>query len=152
MGARVIDFDPAGNGEIHIAGLDRARRIAHGIEPGRAQPVDCDTRNGFRQSGQQERHARHIAVVFAGLIGAAEKDLVELRPVGLRIARHQRADRGRGKVVGTQLGERAGVTADSGAHCVADEDLPHRHTLSKSCSACPSLSRDRRQGGQISGR
>ena len=78
-------LDAAGDGEIHFAGADRARRIAHGVEPGGAQPVDRHAGNGVRQPGEQQRHARDIAVVLAGLIGAAEKHFVEPRPVGLRL-------------------------------------------------------------------
>jgi hypothetical protein len=37
-------------------------------------------------SGQQRRHARDIAVVLAGLIGAAEDDLVERAPIGVGVA------------------------------------------------------------------
>ena len=40
MGARVIDFNAAGDGEIHVASTDRPRRVADRIEPGGAEPVD----------------------------------------------------------------------------------------------------------------
>ena len=56
-------------------------------------------------------HARDVAVVLARLVGAAVEHLVELRPVGLGIARHQRLDRQRREIVGADLGERPG---DSG--------------------------------------
>ena len=65
-----------------------------------------------RQSGQQQRHARDVAIVFAGLIGAAEEDFVEPRPVGLGVAGNQRLDWNRGEIVGAHLGERAAVAAD----------------------------------------
>src|SRR6185312_12180861 len=45
----------------------------------------------------------HVAVVFAGLVGAAEINLVELFPVGAGIALHQRLDRDGGEIVGTHL-------------------------------------------------
>jgi hypothetical protein len=70
-------FDAAGNGEFHVAGADRPRRVADRVQPRGAQPVDGDAGDRVRQPGKQQRHARHVAIVLAGLIGAAEKDLVE---------------------------------------------------------------------------
>ena len=125
MGARVIDFDAAGDGKIHIAGADRPRRIADRVEPGGAEPVDGQPGDGVGQSGQQQRHARHVAVVFACLIGATEEDFIELRPVGLRMARDERPDRNRGEIVGANLRECAAVPADRGARRITNENLAH---------------------------
>ena len=36
--------------------------------------------------GQQHRHAADVAVVLAGLVGAAEDQVVDLRPVHVRVA------------------------------------------------------------------
>ena len=102
-----------------------ARRLADRIEAGGAQPVHGDPRNRIRQAGEQQRHARHIAVVFAGLVGAAEKHLVEARPVHLRIARHQRLDRRRREIVGPHPRECAAIAPDRRSHRVADEDIAH---------------------------
>ena len=41
------------------------------VKAGAAEPVDGRTRDRLWQAGEQRRHARDIAVVFAGLIGAA---------------------------------------------------------------------------------
>ena len=73
------------------------------------------------QAGEQQSHAGHVAVVLARLIGAAIDDLVELAPIGLRKARHQRLDRRGGEVVGTQLGEGPSEAADRCAHAFANE-------------------------------
>src|SRR6185437_8296038 len=108
---------------------DRARGVAHRIEPRRAQPVDGDAGNRRRQAGKQQRHAGDVAVVLAGLIGAAEKDLVEPRPVGLGVARDQRPDGNGGEVIGAHLGERAAVAADRGARRIAEEHIAHRALL-----------------------
>ena len=123
-------FDAARDGELHLAGADRARRIADGVEARRAQPVDGDAGNAVRQAGQQQRHAGDVAIVLAGLVGAAEEHFVEPRPVDLVVAGDQRLDRHRGQVVGAYLGERAAVAADRGARGIADKDLSHR-TLPK---------------------
>jgi hypothetical protein len=70
-------FDAAGDGEFHFAGADRARGVADRVEPGGAEPVDGDARDRIGQAGEQQRHARDIAVVLAGLVGAAEEHFVE---------------------------------------------------------------------------
>ena len=119
-------LDPAGDGEIHLAGADGARRIADGVEARGAQPVDGEAGDRLRQPGEQERHARDVAVVLAGLIGAAEEHFVEPRPVGLGVAGDERLDRRGREVVGAHLGERAAVAADRGAYGIADEDVAHR--------------------------
>jgi hypothetical protein len=80
-------------------------------------------------------------IIFAGLVGAAEKDFVEPCPVDLRIARDQGPDRRRREVVGAHLGERPGITTDGGARRIADEDLSHRRILSASFFGCRALSR-----------
>ena len=122
-------FDAAGNGEIHFAGTDRARGVAHGIQPRSAKPVHRDARDLVRQAREQERHARDIAVVLAGLVGAAEEYFVEPRPIGFGIAGDQRLDRDRGKVVGTHFGEPAAVAADRGPRGIANEHVSHRPLL-----------------------
>src|SRR4029077_11631589 len=77
----------------------------------------------------QQRHARDVTIVLAGLVGAAEIDLVELRPVDLGIARHQRLQRHRGEIVGAHLGERARVAADWCPYRVANEGFRHDQLL-----------------------
>src|SRR5262249_62412638 len=113
-------------GEIHFAAADGARCVAARVQARRAQPVDGDAGHRVRQPGQEQRHARDIAVVLAGLVGAAEIDVIEPRPIGLAVAGDQRLDRHRGEIVGAYLGERAAVAADRRARPLADEDLPHR--------------------------
>ena len=131
-GARVIDLDAAGNGELGLAASNGARRIADGIEPGCAQPVDGDPRNGFGQARQQQRHARHVAIVLAGLIGAAEHDLVERRPVDLGMALDERPDGHGGEIVGTHLGKRAAIAADRRAHAIAEKNVARvRHVQTR---------------------
>ena len=125
MGARVIDSTPPAMAKSISPVLIARAASPTALSPDAQSRLTVMPGHGFRQSGQQERHARHIAVVFAGLIGAAEEDFIELRPVGLRIARDQRPDRDRGEVVGANLGERAAVAADRGARCIADENLAH---------------------------
>ena len=60
-------------------------------------------RHFVRQAGQQQRHARDVAVVFAGLVGAAVDHVVDRGPVDVGIARHQRAQRDGAEVVGAHI-------------------------------------------------
>ena len=117
-------FDAPGDGKFRLAAADGARRIADGVEPGRTQPIERHARNGLGQTRQQQRHARHVAAVLAGLIGAAKHDLVQRQPVHLGMALDQRLDRRRGKVVGAHLGERAAISADWRAHAIAKKHVP----------------------------
>jgi len=118
-------FDAAGNCEIHVADANGARRIADGVQSRRAKPIDSEAGNGVRQPGKQQGHARDIAIVFAGLVRATKEHFVETRPVGLRVAIDERADRRGAKVVGAHFRQRAAIAADRGARGVADENIPH---------------------------
>ena len=74
-------FDAAGDCEIDLAGADRASGSPDCIEPRGAQAVQRLAGNRIRQARQQQRHPRHVAVVLAGLVGAAEINLVDRGPV-----------------------------------------------------------------------
>ena len=128
-GARVIDSTPPA-----MAKSISPERMARAASPTALRP---EAHSRFTvtpgivsgKPGQQQRHARDVAVVLAGLIGAAEKNFVEPRPIGLSVAGDQRLDRHRGEIVGAHLGERAAITADGGARGIANEDLPHRRSF-----------------------
>src|SRR5437762_424400 len=75
--------------------------------------------------------ARDVAVVLSGLVGAAEIDVVEPRPIRLWIPLHQRLDRDGREIIGSHLRECAAVAADRRAHSIADEGF--RHWLSLRC-------------------
>ena len=79
-----------------------------------------------RQAREQQGHARDITIVLAGLVGAAEINVIEARPIGLGVARNQRPDRHSREIVGADLGERAAIAADGRARRIADENIPHR--------------------------
>ena len=48
--------------------------LRYGFQPACAQAVDRDTGHALAEAGQQNRHARDIAIVLAGLIGATQHD------------------------------------------------------------------------------
>ena len=57
------------------AAIMRERR-GDGIEPGAAQTVESRARHVRRKTCKQRAHAGDISIVLAGLIGAAENDIV----------------------------------------------------------------------------
>ncbi len=70
-------LDAAGDDQIRLAGLHQARRVGEGLHARAAQPVDRHAGHRDRQAGEQEAHARDVAVVLAGLVGAAGDDVVD---------------------------------------------------------------------------
>ncbi len=74
-------LDAAGNGEIDFTGADGARGGADRIHARGAQAVQRACREP--ESGRpasSSGHAGDVAVVFTGLVGAAEDDFLERRP------------------------------------------------------------------------
>ena len=63
-------LDTPSDEEIPFPGLDAAGGTGDRAESGGAEAVDGFAGDGHRQAGEQERHARDIAVVLAGLVGA----------------------------------------------------------------------------------
>ncbi len=106
------------------------RRMARAAWPTASSPdaqsrftVTPGTESG--QAGEEHGHARDVAVVLAGLVGAAEDHLVERAPVHAREALHQRDDRDRREVVGPDGREGASVPAEGRADGGADEGVSH---------------------------
>ena len=92
------------------------------LEAGAAEPVDRLPRDRDRQPGQQQRHARDIAVVLTSLIRAAQNHILD------DIWRNARAldrlgDHQRGEIIRTHLFERARILANGRTHRRKDHDL-----------------------------
>src|SRR6266478_571457 len=81
-------------------------RVIDSTPPAIAKSIHRHARNMIGQPGQQRRHAGDVAVVFARLIGAAEYDFIELRPIDLRVAPHKRTNGDGRQVVSPHLGKR----------------------------------------------
>mmetsp|Transcript_15807 Transcript_15807/g.43875 ORF Transcript_15807/g.43875 Transcript_15807/m.43875 type:complete len:229 (-) Transcript_15807:274-960(-) len=113
----------AGDHQPGLAGADGARRRAHRVQARTAQPVDRHARHVDGQACEQGGHAGHVAVVLAGLVGAAVDHILHRRPVQARVAGHQGLERQRAEVIGADAGQRAAVAAEGGAEGVADEGL-----------------------------
>jgi len=111
--------------EICFAGLDGASSGDYGVHAGAAETVDGGPRHRTRQTGQKQRHARDIAVVLAGLVGAAEDDVVDGFPVDSPVPLDEGLEGNGAKIVGAHRRQRTTETADRRADVVADEGFRH---------------------------
>ena len=95
------------------------------LEPGAAQPVDGLTADLDREVRQQQRHPGDVAVVLAGLVRAAEDDVLDERRVDPGPLDDGTQDR-RGEVVRADARQRAAVASDRGADRLDDPGLTKR--------------------------
>ena len=79
----------------------------------------------MRETCQQRRHMRHIAVIFARLIRAAVNHVIDRGRVKPGVAAQQRPQRDRRQVVGAHAGQRAAVAANRRADPVTNKGLAH---------------------------
>ena len=92
-------FDAAADEHVAVADGDRVRGRVDRLEPRAAQPVDGQPADLDREVGEEQRHPRDVAVVLAGLVGAAEDDVLDERRVQAGPLDDGAQD-GRGQVVG----------------------------------------------------
>ena len=95
------------------------------LEAGAAQPVDGLPADLDREAGDQQRHPGDVAVVLAGLVRAAEDDVLDQRWVDAR-AIDDGAQDGCGEIVRSDSGQRAAVAADRGADGLDDPGFAER--------------------------
>ena len=121
-GARVIDSTPPPmNTSPSPTAIACAARVDR-LQPGAAQPVDGQAADLDREAGEEHRHPGDVAVVLAGLVGAAEDDVLDERRVDAG-AIDDGAQHERGEVVGADAGERAAVATDRGPDGLDDPGL-----------------------------
>src|SRR5690606_1973650 len=113
----------AGYGQLDLATGDGAKGAPHGIHTRGAESVKSHPGNGFRDAGQQCGHTSNVAVVFAGLVGAAHEHFVNGRRIQLRVALQQRAKWNRRQIIGAHRCQAAAEAADGCTHGVADKDF-----------------------------
>jgi hypothetical protein len=118
-------LDPARQHELRLAKPYLARGLDDRLQARGAEAVHRHARHLHRQRGDQRGHPRNVAVVLAGLVGAAHVDLVDRGRVD-PVARHDRLDHAGGEVVRPHGGERPGVAADGGAKGVDYDGVAHR--------------------------
>ena len=108
-----------------LSGPDQARRHRYRIEPGATQAIDGRAGHALRQTGDEQRHPRHVSIVFTRLVRAAQDYFIERLPIDAGIATHEFAQRNRREVIGSYCGEDAAVTADGRTHRVTYEGVIH---------------------------
>ena len=118
-------FYAAGDHEVGFAGAYGASGCAGGVHAGAAEAIDGGAGDFLWQAGEKQSHPGYVAIIFAGLIGAAVDDVVEGGPICCGIAGDQGADRDGGEIVGADCGEGAAVAAEGSANGIADEDFVH---------------------------
>ena len=79
-------------------------------------------RNLNRVASNEERHARDVAVVFAGLVGTAQDHIVNVGGADAA-ACNDRFEHRRGEIVGAYTRERATVATEGGAQRLNDPGL-----------------------------
>ena len=138
-------LDAAGDEEVAVARDDGVAGADDRGQTRGAEPVDRHAGDRFRQAGEQRGEPRDVAVVLAGLVGAAEPDVLDLAGVDAG-ALDGRGDRGGGQVVRTDAGEPAAVAADRRADGREDHGARHVEPLrprGRSSRYSSSKSRDR---------
>src|SRR5207244_592322 len=91
----------------------------------------------------------HVPVVFAGLVGAAEDHVVDLRGVE-GMAAEDLADDQRGQVVGAHGAERAAQPAHGGANGTDDDGFPGHPPSPPSSSSRSALAAAPKSEGSFS--
>ena len=66
-----------GNHQVRIARFNGTGGEANRIKTRTAQTVNSGAGNAVRIARQQRRHMRNVTVIFPGLVGAAENDVVD---------------------------------------------------------------------------
>src|SRR5580704_3136738 len=140
----------AGQNKRQLAALNRPRRIGNSLHARPAKTIDRRPRNFLRQPSQKQRHARHVPIIFPRLISAAVKHVVKQPPIHARIPRHQRPNRYRRKIVGTNRRQRTTITPDGCPNRIANISLihvsnfrtkPYRRFTQNTCEGRPCISR-----------
>ena len=102
-------LDAAGDEHVALAGLDRVRGHANGLQRRRAVAVDGHARHV--DTGDDRGDAGDVEARFAGGLTAAPDDVLDLRGVERRHLVEHRSDDQRRQVVGTAVDERTLVRA-----------------------------------------
>ena len=104
-------FHAAADEHVAVADGDRVRGRVDRLQPGPAQPIDGQPADLDREAGQQHGHPRHVAVVLARLVRAAEDHVLDQRRVDAG-AVDDGPQHERGEVVRADARERPAVAAD----------------------------------------
>ena len=110
-----------------MIGFDRAPGLVDRFETGAAQTIHRRARNRVRQPGEERCVARHVARVFAGLIGAAEVHVFDLFFVDAGFFDHFGDDVSR-EIVGTNVFKNPAVASHRRAQGFDNDGFSHDFT------------------------
>ena len=106
-------------------GITNRNRVCCGgerLQAGAAESIHRLPRNLNGVASNKERHARHVAIVFAGLVGTAQDHIVDVGGVDAAPGDDCFKDGG-GKVVGANASECTAVATEGGAQRLNDPGL-----------------------------
>ena len=69
-------FNTTGHHDLSFAARDGARGDGHRVEARTTETVDGRGGDGHRKAGEQRGHAGDVAIILAGLIGAADEHVI----------------------------------------------------------------------------
>src|SRR5579871_657966 len=118
-------LDPAGQEHLTLAAGDGLRGHHDRVQAATAIALQHRAGDFDRQPGEEPGMARHAATVFAGLIGAADDDILDPGRVERAFFDDRRNDRGE-HVVGAHPRQGAGVAAERGTQTVIEIGVEHR--------------------------
>jgi hypothetical protein len=125
VGGAAHGLNAAGDVDVALAGLDGARGLVDGVQARRAQPVEGHAGHMLGETGQQHGHARHVAVVLAGLVGAAQVDLLHQGRVETGSLNNS-LEGNRGQVVRPHRSQHAAVAAHGSTNRIDDHCVGHK--------------------------
>ncbi len=111
-------LDATGQHQVAFVGLNGTRCVNHRRESARAESVHGFSRNARRKPREQGGHARHVSVVFARLVGAAQVGVVERGPVQPGMALNQFTNGMGRQIVGADRAKAAPKAANGGSYAV----------------------------------
>ena len=128
-------FDAAGDKDVPVADCDRMGGRIDGLESAAAQPIHSQSGDLDGQAGQQQGHASDVAVVLAGLVGAAQDDVLDQRRIDPRSVDQSPDHRGR-QIVGPDGRERPAVAPERSPQRSDDPGLANG-SIGRACHIGP---------------
>ena len=107
-------LDAAADEHVTVADGDRVGRRIDRLQSGATQPIDGQPAHLDREARQQHGHPRDVAIVLAGLVGAAEDDVLDERRIEAG-AIDDRPQHGAARSSGRTRRERTAVPPDRGS-------------------------------------
>ena len=125
-----MDFDAAADSHGRLAGHDLRRRHIHGLEAGRAEPVDLDAGHALVVTGHHDGCARDIRALFANGRDATQNHIFDLARIEALVAVADRFQHLRCEPNGRDLVQRAVLLAFAARRSDVIENIGVWHVFS----------------------